>query len=101
MVWALAASRLAWLRLIGSAVVIAVPRESRTTYRPRDEKSFLSRVHPHSAMPPLRYRRPGFSLRPLRGRSLAIGAALYRWRSAPEPTERGRRDRRSPCRAAS
>jgi len=50
-------------------------------------------------MPHLRYRRPGFSLRPLRGRSLAIGAALYRWRSAPEPTERGRGDRRWPCRS--
>src|SRR5687767_3650494 len=76
---ALAAYRLACVRLIGSAVLIAGPRESRTTLSSRDERSCLPRCHPHSAMPHLRDRRR-------RGVPVAIGAALYRWRSAPEPT---------------
>src|SRR3954453_19617323 len=38
-------------------------------------------------MPHSHDRRPGRSVR-VADSSLAIGAALYRWRSAPEPTER-------------
>ena len=52
-------SRLACARLIGSAVLIARPRESETTLSSRDERSCLPRCHPHSAMPHLRDRRPG------------------------------------------
>ena len=50
----------------------------KTTFRPRDERSSLPRCHPHSAMPHSRDRRAVYSP--------PIGAALYRWRSAPEPT---------------
>ena len=57
---ALAARRFAWARLSGS-VVGASSRaglgESRTTFRPRDERSCLPRCHPHSAMPHSRDRR--------------------------------------------
>ena len=56
----------------------------------RDERSILPRCHPHSAMP-LSGRRAGLSCGgrargPCRRRLPPIGAALYRWRSAPEPT---------------
>ena len=45
----------------------------------RDERSCLPRCHPHSAIAALPDRRAT-------RRELPIGAALYRWRSAPEPT---------------
>ncbi len=60
----------------------------------RDERSILPRCHPHSAMP-LSWptgralavaARCGLSAPCRRRRLLPIGAALYRWRSAPEPT---------------
>ena len=51
-----------------------------TTVRPRDERSCLPRCHPHSACAALIVTDgPG-------SRPVAIGAARYRWRSAPEPT---------------
>ena len=55
--------------------------ESRTTNRLRDERSCLPRCHPHSACAALVTDGLG-SVDPLP----PIGAARYRWRSAPEPT---------------
>ncbi len=74
---ALLASRLAWLRLSGSGVVIAGPRESDTTDRPRDERSCLPRCHPHSAMPHSRDRRVGFPTDRRCPVSLALCAGAY------------------------
>ena len=56
------------------------PRRIKTTIRLGDERSCLPRCHPDSAMPHSPDRRAGASPR------RPIGAALYRWRSAPEPT---------------
>ena len=47
----------------------------------RDERPCLPRCHPHSALPHLRDRQSA-----AHGRR-PIGAARYRWRSAPEPTD--------------
>ena len=63
------------------------PEESRTTFVSRDERSCLPRCHPHSAMPHSRDRQV-FRPRARRPRAPPIGAALYRWRSAPKPTGR-------------
>ena len=60
----------------------------KTTLRLWDERSNLPRCHPHSASLPLSWptgRALALALRP-RARLPPIGAALYRWRSAPEPT---------------
>ena len=72
------ASRLASPRLSGSLVIISCASGIRTTFRLRDERSSLPRCHPHSAMP--HFLTDGMRL------PAPIGAALYRWRSAPEPT---------------
>ena len=56
-------------------------RRIKNDLRLRDERSCLPRCHPHSAMPHSRDRRAGPVSPPP-----PIGAALYRWRSAPEPT---------------
>ena len=58
------------------------PRESENDHSSRDERSCLPRCHPHSAVPHFVTDGPlgVATCRP-------IGAALYRWRSAPEPTD--------------
>ena len=58
------------------------PRESRTTVRPRDERSCLPRCHPHSAMPHSRDRRAG-RLRDDRSALPCIAGALRRSLLAP------------------
>ena len=63
-----------------SSTLVAIPNpaENQTTFRLRDERSSLPRCHPHSAMP--------HSVTDGKRLPAPIGAALYRWRSAPEPT---------------
>ena len=91
---ALAAYRLACVRLIGSAVLIARPRESETTLSSRDERSCLPRCHPHSAMPHLRDRRPGRGT--WRSALPCIAGALRRSLLAGPPLRPSRSVRRLP-----
>ena len=85
---ALAESRLAWPRLIGSRSGHRWPRESRTTDRPGTKgrafrgATLIRRCRTRVTDGPVAVRERTV---------LAIGAALYRWRSAPEPTGSRRR----------
>ena len=89
---ALPTSRFAWVRLSGSVVVIRRLRAARPRRESKRPSSPGRKVEP-SAVP------PSFGDAALRDRRAVIdppiGAALYRWRSAPEPTSRRRSVERS------
>ena len=70
-------------------------RRIKNDLRPRDERSCLPRCHPHSAI--CRTHLTDGSADGPQIRRPPIGAARYRWRSAPEPTgDRSRSVRRLP-----